>query len=654
MKSLFSQGLRPLPTAILLAGLDTTITLVPEAHAATFDVNDTGDVGDANPGDGVCDDGSGKCTLRAAIEEANALAGSDTINLHAPGPYNLTAGELTVSSEISLNGNGESISAGGSARVFYVTGIFHPDGAGNLSLNGVTIRDGVADAGGGILIDSGGMANILNSAILSNTATVQGGGISNFLGTLNVANSTISGNRAKRDGGGIHDLGFSGSGTGDLTNVTITDNTADFDNSDGGGIYVLSPAFNLKNTIVAGNRVGTTGVFTEPDCINLGGLTTHGNNFIGASTITFTPGTPNSNDDFVGTSGSPLDPQFGPLTGSPAYYPLLAGSLAIDQIDVISATFISSVGNPLFSDGDPITTDQAGTPRPQGALYDIGAFEALSVIGPNLRITKSVIPTTPVAPGQTITYTLSFDNAGVVTATNVVITDIVPITLTNFSVISSGAVITDTGVRPGYVWSVTDLAQGEAGVITITGQISPGLTSATTFTNTAIITTTAVDSDITDNEAEVSVTVVPPDADLAISKGSVRNSSIGTGLITYTIKVTNLGPGAAHGAVVSDTIPTGIGGGTWLWTCEGGNGAVCKPPGSGSGDLLEPIPTFPAGGQVAYTITATLVDTQVIVVNTVTVTAPEGIADPKSRNNIAIDISGLSGDIYLPIIFNSY
>src|SRR2546425_5612740 len=49
------------------------------ADAATFTVNSTADTTDAAPGDGVCDDGGGACTLRAAIEEANANAGADTI-----------------------------------------------------------------------------------------------------------------------------------------------------------------------------------------------------------------------------------------------------------------------------------------------------------------------------------------------------------------------------------------------------------------------------------------------------------------------------------------------------------------------------------------------------------------------------------------------
>src|SRR4051794_33422521 len=61
------------------------------AYAATFSVNSTDDVPDFAPGNGVCDStsGAGICTLRAAINEANTLGGSHTINL-GTGTYALT------------------------------------------------------------------------------------------------------------------------------------------------------------------------------------------------------------------------------------------------------------------------------------------------------------------------------------------------------------------------------------------------------------------------------------------------------------------------------------------------------------------------------------------------------------------------------------
>ena len=56
------------------------------AAAKTFTVNVTGDGQDANIGDGICQTSvAGNCSLRAAIQEANADAGTDTINFQIPG-----------------------------------------------------------------------------------------------------------------------------------------------------------------------------------------------------------------------------------------------------------------------------------------------------------------------------------------------------------------------------------------------------------------------------------------------------------------------------------------------------------------------------------------------------------------------------------------
>ncbi len=51
------------------------------ASGITLTVNSNGDEGDFSPGDGFCRTGSSltNCTLRASLEEANALAGSQRI-----------------------------------------------------------------------------------------------------------------------------------------------------------------------------------------------------------------------------------------------------------------------------------------------------------------------------------------------------------------------------------------------------------------------------------------------------------------------------------------------------------------------------------------------------------------------------------------------
>src|SRR6476660_9247302 len=67
-----------------------------DCSAAGFRVNSTADINDRVPGDGVCQTFNiGQCTLRAAVTEANALAGADTISVPA-GTFTLSNGPLFI------------------------------------------------------------------------------------------------------------------------------------------------------------------------------------------------------------------------------------------------------------------------------------------------------------------------------------------------------------------------------------------------------------------------------------------------------------------------------------------------------------------------------------------------------------------------------
>ena len=73
---------RILVTAIVL-GLALFVGSTQVAHGATLTVDSTADTSDFSTADGLCDTddsvGDGPCTLRAAIEQANFDAGTDTI-----------------------------------------------------------------------------------------------------------------------------------------------------------------------------------------------------------------------------------------------------------------------------------------------------------------------------------------------------------------------------------------------------------------------------------------------------------------------------------------------------------------------------------------------------------------------------------------------
>ncbi len=86
---------------VLIAIVGLIMATPQSAAATTFTVNSTLDLPDLNPGDGLCNAGVALCTLRAAVMEANATGGADTIMLPA-GTYTLTLGPFD--NEFVFNG----------------------------------------------------------------------------------------------------------------------------------------------------------------------------------------------------------------------------------------------------------------------------------------------------------------------------------------------------------------------------------------------------------------------------------------------------------------------------------------------------------------------------------------------------------------------
>lgn len=98
---------------LVLASITEAAPAEPDAsvRGTVFTVDslaDTSASGDSNPGDGACDDGTGSCTLRAAIEEANALSGTDTITFSVSGTLlvgnDITGGPLpAITDQVNID-----------------------------------------------------------------------------------------------------------------------------------------------------------------------------------------------------------------------------------------------------------------------------------------------------------------------------------------------------------------------------------------------------------------------------------------------------------------------------------------------------------------------------------------------------------------------
>jgi Immunoglobulin I-set domain len=323
---------------LAVMALVANLALTPQSAATftTFTVTSTLDLPDLNPGDGICNADNlipATCTLRAAIMESNFVGGDNVITVPA-GTYTLTLGpaddeanaagatmetgdldivdlslfSLPTLTSVTINGAGAGatiIDGGALDRVIDVNNFAAGGQSVNVTLNGVTIRNGNApnssgynEPGGGIQFDGfnnqtflpAGTLTINNSAVSNNTAAGQGGGILAIFGSLNISGSQVSGNTSSTAaGGGISYDGssFSGLRTLQITNSTISTNhannatfgrgggmwvggnatktvnyngiTSNTAGNQGGGVYNGGGALTLNYDVIVGNTSGSAG-----------------------------------------------------------------------------------------------------------------------------------------------------------------------------------------------------------------------------------------------------------------------------------------------------------------------------------------------------------------------------------------------------------
>jgi len=203
----------------------------------------------------TADDGPG--SLRQALAEA---APGDTIVLQTTGTITLTGGALAITKDLAIAGPGASmltIDAGGASRVFEVGSVWLSVSA---TISGVTIANGAAASGGGILND--GTLTLAGVTLTGHTASNEGGAIFNR-GALHLTDARVIGNRAMV-GGGVNNRGVAS-----IVRSTISFNTADgMFGGIGGGIasqtdgvlgVPAAAALSIRDSVIAGNTASLRG-----------------------------------------------------------------------------------------------------------------------------------------------------------------------------------------------------------------------------------------------------------------------------------------------------------------------------------------------------------------------------------------------------------
>ncbi len=154
--------------------------------------------------------------------------------------------------------------------------------------------------------------------------------------------------------------------------------------------------------------------------------------------------------------------------------------------------------------------------------------------------------------GETLTYTISFENHGQMPATYVKIVDVLPEGVTYVSDTSG---VTPVVSDHTYIWSIGNVAGGGSGSFEVTVTVNSDLGLGTHhLENVVLIHTCSRESDDANNSAtdQTTVEVYP---DLEVSKDDGKVSAETGEELTYTINYKNIGNFAAKDVTLTDELP---------------------------------------------------------------------------------------------------
>jgi len=262
-----------------------------------------------------------------------------------------------------------------------------------------------------------------------------------------------------------------------------------------------------------------------------------------------------------------------------------------------------------------------------GQQTHVGAVRFPTCNPADMAITKTG-PATATAGGP-ITYTITVTNNGPSTATNVIVTDHLPVQFLNSSAFQC--------FQSGFATVTCDfgtMTSGASITFTIQGQVPSNVTSTTTITNTATVAADQLDPDTSNNQASVQTTVLVS-ADLQVLKTCKPDttSAIAGSNAVCAIQVNNLGPSDAQNAVLTDSI---LGSTPFTVISAVSSVGICTPSTIASpvsnAVISCPLGTVPAGSGATITVTFTAQDGG-NVDDTATVSA--STPDPNNSNNTA-------------------
>lgn len=259
---------------------------------------------------------------------------------------------------------------------------------------------------------------------------------------------------------------------------------------------------------------------------------------------------------------------------------ITSGDPAINRAIVSGTITLETAGEPIDDDdADPNTN----------TTLDFGVLPNI-----DLQITKTVNAASNINPDGTAVFDIEVTNNGPLNATNVVVTDIFPASLTptGLGANPNGYTISTTGNT--VTITIGTLPASTTGTFQLLANIGPS--QPTDLVNTASVTGDEFDTDLSNNSDDAPLDF--PQADLSITKSDVEDPVNAGEQITYTITVTNNGPDDAAGVIVTDVLPAEVS--FVSGDVDGDSGAVSVD--TGTGNIIANVGTLADQAQAVITI----------------------------------------------------
>lgn len=245
-------------------------------------------------------------------------------------------------------------------------------------------------------------------------------------------------------------------------------------------------------------------------------------------------------------------------------------------------------------------------------------FSATVFAAADIQVTSYVDTPDPVGATQTVTYSMVVDNNGDLVADNVHALATVPSGMSFVSATSSAG--TCAYSAPNVDCSVGSVAASGAGPVSINVVMRVTAAGGSTLTSTASVTTSSVETN-TGNNSISQGTTVSNGADLALAVTASPDPVNGSGIITYTLQGTNLGPNGAQNSKIVNTLPPGV---TYIsaagtgWSCsQVGQVVTCDRTGT---DAVGNYPPLTIEGRVTGAGSGTISN-----IATISSSTPDGL-----------------------------